>query len=269
MKARHLAAMGAALAIAACTSGSDDSVGQLQVRLTDAPDPRIAEAHVWISEVYVIGGGDESGPRYTITDVAQHFDLLDLQGGVTALLGDELIPVGDYTQMRMIVDSARVVLAAPYTFSDGSTTEPLTVPSGSQSGIKVNFSGPVNVTPGQTVLVVDFDVSRSFNFQGPYDKPTGVHFKPVLHATVADVAASIAGTVTPASDNATVYAILNAGTADADTVQTALADATTGAYILDFLAPATYTVSVKGTTLDLSKTVTVGPAQDTTGVDFP
>lgn len=260
----NLAVLGAALSAFAC-GGSDDTVGQLQVRLTDAPDPRIAAAHVWISEVYVIGGGDEDGPRYTITDEPQDFDLLDLQDGVTALLGDALIPVGEYTQMRLIVDSARVTLAAGYEFSDGSTSKPLTVPSGSQTGIKVNFSGPVNVTPGQTVLVVDFDVSRSFNFQGPRNRPNGVHFKPVLHASVQDVAASIAGTITPANDSgATLYAII--GT---DTVQTAAPDTLTGAYVLRYLTPATYTVAVKGKTLDASRTVTIGPAQDTTGVNFP
>jgi len=139
------------------------------------------------------------------------------------------------------------------------------VPSGSQTGIKVNFSPPITVTEGQTVLVVDFDVSQSFVFQGPRDHPNSISFKPVLHATAMDVVASISGTVTPVVAHATVYAI--AGT---DTVQTAFADVTTGAYTLHFLPPGNYIVAAKATgfTTAVSGALVLGNAQLLTGVNL-
>lgn len=258
---KHALFAGIVVALGGC---GDGTTGQIAIKLTDAPNPMIQSATVWIRSVYLVGGESEAGPRYTITDQPQTYDLLTLTGGVTALLGDATIPTGDYTQLRLVVDSARVTLVDGATFGDGTSSRTMTTPSGQQTGIKVNFSGPVHVSPGRTVLVVDFDVARNFVFTGPSDAPTGVSFKPVLHASVEDLSGSIAGTVTPANDHAFVYAIV--GT---DTVTSAFADTTTGAYKLWYLPAATYTVAVKGTTLNASKTVTLAVNQDTTGVNFP
>jgi len=235
------------------------------VRLTDAPSPPLASAQVWISEVYLVGDGEN--PRFTITTgPSTEYDLLDFQDGVTALIGDNTIPAGDYAQLRMIVDSARVTLADGALFSNGTDTSTMKVPSGSQTGIKVVFGGPVHIEPGQTVVVVDFDVSRSFVFQGTSTAPDGVHFKPVLHGVVADEAGSISGTSSPGAARGKLFAIV--GT---DTVATALADQTTGAYTLMFLPPATYTV-LDSSTVNASKaptqSVTVHVGEDVTGVNF-
>jgi hypothetical protein len=249
----------------ACGNETEPSAnGTLVVRLTDAPSDVLESATIYVSEVSVnVNGAGASDVVITSTDAS--FDLLDLQNGVTATIGSASIPTGTYHQVRVLVDSGRVVLKAGHTFSDGTNTAKLTVPSGSQSGIKVNISPPVTVTEGETVLVVDFDVSQSFVFQGPSDHPNGVLFKPVLHATVLDVAASISGTVTPALSSATVYAI--AGT---DTVGTAFANPTTGAYTLHFLPPGNYVVGVKATGFQvaLSAAIVLGNAQALTGVNF-
>src|SRR3989304_1359873 len=178
-------ALGALLvgAAAACSGGDSGTTGQIVVRITDSPVDNIESAVVWISSVYLIGGADTTGNRYTVTTTPQQYDLLDLTNGVTAAPGTATIPTGDYTQMRLVVDSARVTLKAGKTFSDGSSSKTLQTPSAQRTGIKVNFSGPVHVAPGQTILVVDFDVARNFVFTGPAANPTGVLFKPVLHAT--------------------------------------------------------------------------------------
>lgn len=243
--------------------------GMLSVRLTDAPIDNVQSAQVWISKVYLIGGADTVSSRIAISSTPQQFELLSLQNGVTAALGSAVIPVGTYSQMRLIVDSAKVTLKAPLTFADGSASKTLVVPSGMQTGVKVNFQSAVQVTPGETILVADFDVSRSFVLTGVRTAPNGALFKPVLHATVQNVAASIGGVVTPAASKASLAAVATSG----DTVATALADTLTGAYKLRFLAPGTYTVSVLGTatgsTLVGSKSVAVRAAQDTTGVNFP
>jgi hypothetical protein len=260
----------AALAVLAATAagcglGDTATTGRLTVHLADAACSDIASATVWISEVYVIGGADSTGARFTISDQAQAYDLLDLQGGVTAALGSALIPTGSYTQLRLVVDSARITLGNGVLFANGSATMQLTVPSGSQSGIKVNFSGPVVVTSGETVLVVDFDVCRSFVFTGPPGIPAGVNFTPLLHAAVRDVAGSIAGTAGPAAAKVTLLAILGD-----DTVATAAADTVSGAYALRFLHPGTYTVSASATGYQSASVnnIVVAEGQQVTGVDF-
>ena len=248
----------------ACSNDTAPSeTGTLVVRLTDAPSDDLESATIWVSEVSVNASGGADVIISSTPDVA--YDLLDLQNGITATIGTATIPTGTYHQVRLLVDSARVVLKAPNTFSGGSNTAKLNVPSGSQTGIKVNISPPVDVAEGQTVLVVDFDVSRSFVFQGPPNNPNGVQFRPVLHATVTDAAGSISGTVTPASSNATLYAI--AGT---DTVGTAFANTTTGAYTLQFIPPGNYVVGVKATGFQVavSSALVLANAQAMTGVNF-
>ncbi len=253
-----LAALVSLCALVACNEGP--RLGQVSVRLTDAPNPGIASADVWVSRVYLVGG--DSGVNISTTPA--QYDLLSLQGGVTTLLGSSLIPVGDYEQLRLVVDSARITLAGSATFSDGSNTRTLKVPSGMQTGIKVNFGGPVHVAPGQTTLVVDFDASRSFVFTGSGSSPTGALFTPVLHGTAQDVAGSVSGTVSPDTAHAQLVAIAGA----ADTVATTAADST-GTYSLMFLPPGSYTVAAKATGFTTAtQAVTVGSAQHVTGVNF-
>jgi len=162
------------------------------------------------------------------------------------------------------VDSALVTLKSPVTFTSGSATASLKVPSGSTSGLKVDLGG-VSVVPGETVLLVDFDVSRSFVFQGPPGGPKSAIFKPVIHATVMDVAGSISGTVLPAASKAGLFAIQGL-----DTIATASADSLTGAYSIRFLAPGMYRVLARATGYQdgVRDSVLVGNSQAVTGVDF-
>jgi hypothetical protein len=263
-----LALVTAALGVAGCGSDSG-TTGQLSIRLTDAPGDYVQSATIWVSSIYLIGGADTSGSRFTITSTPAAYELMSLQNGVTAALGTATIPVSDYTQMRLIVDSARVTLKPGITIGGASTVSLQTPSSVQRNGIKVNFSGPLHVAAGQTVLIVDFDVARNFVFQGPRGAPNGVSFKPVLHAVVDDIAASIAGTVGPSAVAAlkpAVYAIVGS-----DTVASAQADSATGAYRLRYLDPrvSPFTVAVVATGYQTqSRSVPLRNAQDTTGVNF-
>jgi hypothetical protein len=254
-----------AAALAGCEVSPGPQMSHVLVQLTDAPAPALASAQVWISEVYLIGNDGTS--RFTITTgPSTEYNLLDFRGGVTALLGDNTIPAGDYAQLRMIVDSARVTLANGVLFSDGTDSREMKVPSGPQTGLKVNFAGPIRIAPGETDLVIDFDVLRSFVFQGPPTSPHGVLFKPVLHGVVTDQAGSISGTSNPADALGVLFAIN--GT---DTVASTLADPTSGAYALRFLPPGAYTVADSSTVtghLAPSQNVTVGVGEHVTGVNF-
>jgi len=252
-----------AVALMACSDGgtSNAEVGTLTLRLADAPGEEVESAVIWVSGVSVIG---TDGTSHVISSDTASYDLLDLQHGVTAYLGSAEIPTGTYSQMRLIVDSARVTLKAPITFTSGSSSALMKVPSGSTSGLKVNL-GNVSVVAGETVLLVDFDVSRSFVFQGPPGGPKSASFKPVIHATVMDVAGSIAGTVQPASSKAGLFAIQGL-----DTIATASADSLTGAYMIRYMAPGMYRVLARaaGYQDGVRDSVWVSNSQAVTGVDF-
>jgi hypothetical protein len=155
-------------------------MSRVRLLLTDAPAPEIESAVVWISRAYLVPGDDaEDGQFVTLTDEPQEYDLLELQNGVTALLGEADVPSGPYAQLRLVVDSARLTLAAGTTFQDGSGTRMLKVPSGHETGIKVVFPGGLELAD-DVDLVVDFDVEQNFVFQGPPTRPMSVLFTPVL-----------------------------------------------------------------------------------------
>lgn len=168
--------------VGACTApGSGPTTSRVRLHLTDAPSPNIASAVVWISRAYLVPG--QEGEAVVVTDEPQEHNLLELQNGVTALLGDATIPAGRYAQLRLVVDSARLTLAAGVTFDDGSSTKSLAVPSGGETGIKVNFAGTLDLTADADV-VVDFDVVENFVFQGPPAGPFRVLFTPHLKGSV-------------------------------------------------------------------------------------
>ena len=160
-------AAGLAAGLVACDNASDGT-GHVAVRLTDAPLDDFSTANVTITRVDLIGA--DSTRTHTLSSASQRFDLLRLRNGVTAALGGADVPEGRYQGLRLYVaDGATVTMKA-----DGST-ETLKVPSGTQSGIKVNF--PAFAVTDSTTLTVDFDVNDSFVKAGNSGKYI---FKPVL-----------------------------------------------------------------------------------------
>lgn len=163
---------------AGCGSLSDSDQAFVQVRITDLPFPfdDADSANVVIERVELVGDPD-TNRVVLLADTAIAYNLLDLRNGVSADLADAQVPAGDYGQLRVIVnEDARVVL------SDGRTFD-LKVPSGSQTGIKLNL-GPLDLSNGSEAdVLVDFNVEESFVVQGNPATPAGINgfiFKPVL-----------------------------------------------------------------------------------------
>ena len=180
-----------ALHVQACSSdpsGPGEGESRIQILVTDAPSDYIAEAVIWVSHVYLQGGGEDNAPRVDLFNDPENpvsFDLLELQDGVTADLTPPVdVDASTYRQLRIIVDSARVTLIDGMTFNDGTTSKLLFVPSGSQSGIKVTLLAAIEADEGEeTTLVVDFDVDQNFVIQGNPETPAGINgilFTPVL-----------------------------------------------------------------------------------------
>ncbi len=137
--------------------------GTLALYLTDAPldAKNVTGVYITIDEIqYHLGNQwvtceEFKGP--------QIYDLLELTGGNSTLLGEFTLPVGNYTQIRFMLDIPEIGSppASPdcyIKFADNST-EPLFVPSGNTTGYKA--IGRFEVTANETVMVTaDFDVSE-------------------------------------------------------------------------------------------------------------
>lgn len=196
MKARYLPVLAlsgvAAIGVVACgedASGPEDAA-RVQILITDAPADYIATAEIWVSHVYLqrADGDGEGDPRVDLFNDPENprtYDLMTLRDGVTAdLTADVDVEPGNYGQLRILVDSARVTLIDGYEFNDGTNTARLMVPSGAQTGIKVLLTEPIEAEAGEfTIVVVDFDVNENFVLQGDPETPAGIHgilFTPVL-----------------------------------------------------------------------------------------
>ncbi|MSR36263.1 MAG: DUF4382 domain-containing protein [Gemmatimonadetes bacterium] len=157
---------------------SAENEAMVQIQLTDAAADYIQTAKVWISKVYLHGGpghaadttdAETNGSVYLFNNAARPFqvDLLTLSSGAIKNLTDSVaIPAGNYKQLRIVVDSAKVTLKAGFKFEDGTTTRTLKIPSGSSSGIKVKLPKDLGSEIGSlTVLLADFDLDESLKIQ--------------------------------------------------------------------------------------------------------
>ena len=205
-------------------TGGSSTTGTLNIYLTDSPT--IAD----FDSVNII-----------FTDVSAHLDsewvnvmvdplkvnLLDLNNGNAIIFGSSDVPAGKYTQIRIKIDSAYVVLAGQ------TDPTPMTVPSGAQTGLKL---GPqFTVMEGATYeLIVDFDVSRSV-----VETPQGYQLKPHLRVMPLALSGSISGTVTNPDNSPVAFAVQGM-----DTITTTIVSPVDGFLRLSFLPEGTYTVFI-------------------------
>ena len=187
-----------ALLVAGCSSGTPTaeklSTGKLEIIVTDAPTNNVSAVLVTLKGLEVHLAGNEPAPSetsessegtpeaedesedsngwITIGNVStQQFDLFEVKEHPLTLTTDTP-PVGNYTQVRMEVDSIFVK------FTGDDTEYPATVPSG-----KIKFIQPFKVSGFSiTQLTFDFDAARSVNVTGQgTDK---ILFKPVIKLSV-------------------------------------------------------------------------------------
>ncbi len=265
---------------------SASGAATVRILLKDAPSDYIASASVDIGAVELISS-DGTHVKLTDNGTDGFVNLLDFQADATKQLAEATIDPGSFVQLRLVIDSARVTLASGYTFKDGTTEKDLKIPSGMQSGLKLNLKnatdgGPLAIVPGETVLLLDFNVDKSFVFRGNFETPAGVHgviFKPTIQVTGQNVAASISGTITTSLDGQSVEGLtVRATPTDTGTVAgyvSQMATATTdadGNYTIPYLVPGSYNVTVDldpGLGTDpASQDVMLADGENATGVDF-
>jgi hypothetical protein len=257
-----LAAAGA-VALAACDAsetgpGGPSSARKTAVFLTDAPFPfdRIARVDIHVTEIGLSPQADTSqGPPawITVAEPDRTFNLLDLQNGTTALLGEADVPPGQYRAVRVTFDPAR---------SSMTDTE------GGHPGIDWQAKGetptlfglveePMAIDENGEDVVIDFDVGRSFLPDGD-----GFLFIPFLRAITRAGSGAIEGTLVHAEGGGpiTVAAVSVHYATDSSSVLGPLMatsrSSASGSFKASFLRPGRYAVVPE----DLGRNV-VGPTR--------
>jgi len=137
-----------------------EGYGSVDFAITDAPIDSASHVYIRITGLEVSKKGDKwiDIPLSITTEI----DLLELQDGTTEAFASLLeLEAGDYNQIRLILDeqnSGSIVL-------DDDSEHPLTVPSGSETGLKIKSK--FTITEGEKLkLIIDFDLRKSVKLTG-------------------------------------------------------------------------------------------------------
>lgn len=285
-----LAAIALAVGAGACDNGTGSESGTLSIRMMDAPGD-FKKAVVTVSQIYLQPGNDSGAQRVVLSSTPVTTDLLTLANDVATIVQDASVPAGSYGQLRFVITGAyievegqngtRQIYATSPTYAGlpagAQVTGQLVMPSFAQTGLKVRLpNGGITIGDEAKVLLVDFDVSRSFGRQAGASG-TWV-MSPVVTATDFQATGSLTSTVRlgqgvamPAGTSlANAQMVLTSADSSVKALPvTANAD---GSYQTSFryVVPGTYTVDVRvpGAALTTNParpaTVTVGSAQGAT-----
>ncbi len=219
------------LSCVVCLLGCSDSTnpsrkaGELRVILVDAPSAFDA-VNIVVNEVSVHAADADSASGWTVlSDSSRTYDLLALTNGLSQVIGDRMLDPGHYTQIRLKLGTGSTVV-------DGRTTYPLVVPSGLQTGLKLNHSFDIQSNTLYS-LTLDFDAARSIRLVG-----SDYVLSPVIRLVATQTSGTISGTILPVAAKAVAST-----TVGADTVS-ASADTTSGYFRLMALPAGTYSVHI-------------------------
>ena len=168
------------LGLAACGGSDAPSTGTLHLSLTDAPTCGYDTVYVTLEKVRIhasaTAADTDAGWSEVVLAPPVRVDLLTLTGGTLMELGEIELPAGHYTQMRLVLGTTAPEGTLPNSIvPTGGVETALTVPSGEESGLKMNIGIDV---PADSLsnYAIDFDACRSFVKTG-----TGqILLKPVL-----------------------------------------------------------------------------------------
>jgi hypothetical protein len=153
-----------AVVLTACKKDNSGTTN-LKIRLTDNPF-NATQVNVDIQQVRVNLGDDSSGWK-DLNTFPGIYNLLDLQNGIDTVLAQGVVPTGTLKEVRFVLGSNNSIMIS-------NTLYPLTIPSGSESGLKIKLDKRLNASVDS--LVIDFDAALSIIQTG-----TGEYkLKPVL-----------------------------------------------------------------------------------------
>lgn len=209
------------IAFTSCTTDDSNEASGFSVKLVDAPGD-YDEVLVDVQGIEAIVDGEAH--EFTALEPGV-YNLLDLTGGVSAMLVESVIPAGKLSQIRLILGENNAVV------SEGDTIA-LKTPSAQQSGLKLNVHN--DMKPGILYeFILDFNVDKSI-----VETTSGLILKPVIRAALEAESGAISGVVTPADIPSLVMA--TDGTVEISTYTTL----ETGGFLLYGVPAGTYQVIV-------------------------
>ncbi|MEN9397156.1 MAG: hypothetical protein RLZ81_1686 [Pseudomonadota bacterium] len=235
----------ATLLLLACGGASDGGnatsvQGTLRLALTDAPACGYEAVNLTVRAVRVhqsrSAADTDGGWSEVALNPPRRLNLLNLRGGVLEELGQTPLPVGKYTQLRMVLadnDASHPLANSVLPSADAETA--LKTPSGQQSGVKANID--IDIAANQLAdFVIDFDACRSVVTLGNSQQYL---LKPVL-TVMARYVAGVSGFVADALANGSTSVSLQQGAA----VIKATTPEVGGKFLLQPVAPGSYTLVV-------------------------
>ena len=192
--------LAAAVALASCGGGGGGSAsvqtGSLSLAITDAQIAGLPDDAKVMITIDGIELKPQNGPAILhIIDPPEVIDLLSLTGYVSQpLIVEKEVPAGSYNWIRLSVQSSRTELLSYVDMTVGDDV-PLFIPSGDESGLKLNAadSKVVVAAGGQSDFTIDWDARKSVfvNKGDPYYR-----LRPVIRIVNNLEVGSISGTVT-------------------------------------------------------------------------
>lgn len=206
---RPLTSLLFAAALVSCGGGGADSMsatnnGSLGLFVTDAPVDGAANVVVKFTAVEVKPEGG-TAMMFNLSP-SRSIDLLALAGGgSTALLDGQILPAGRYEWVRLLVASQQNVPDSYIQLRTGQQY-PLFIPSGEESGLKLNRGFTV-AAGARTDFTVDFDLRRSV-IAPPGQSPNYL-LKPVLRIVdnlrVGVLSGTVLGVMIPSGCSPFIY----------------------------------------------------------------
>ncbi len=249
------ACLSSALLLTACGGEDSTQTGTLSLNVTDAPVDEASEVVVAFTGVSI---KPQSGPAFDIdfvdangNPVIKSIDLLAQQGpNSEPLLLDHELEAGHYNWMRLKVDMSHSYIIV----EDGGAQHDLYIPSGDETGLKLNNGFDITAG-GAATFTVDFDLRKSV--LAPSNGSDVYKLKPTLRIVENANVGHLSGTVGTTSlqhascattPNYAVYIFEGDVTPDdvdgdaGDPITSALVS-DTFSYAVGFLNQGTYTVA--------------------------
>ena len=142
----------------------DAGTSTLHIRLTDAP-AAYDEVNVDLKEV-IVNFSDDSTGWVTLQTKDTIYNLLGLQNGLDTLVASGTVPANTVKEVRLILGDNNTIKVNGQLY-------PLTIPSGSTSGLKIKVNKKLNAT--LETMVLDFDAGASVT-----DEADGYKLRPVI-----------------------------------------------------------------------------------------
>ena len=168
LKKIFAALMAIALTAAVGCKKDDAPAGFMAMHVTEtrdnpsSPPSNMTAVYIEVTSVEVHYANEDEGNSgwVALHTKAGIYDLLALQNDVTAVLADDTkLPIGEVTQIRLILGSKNSIVIT------GNREFPLVVPSGEQSGIKINVNTSIPEGLHMTVTLA-FDADKSIVLDG-------------------------------------------------------------------------------------------------------